>query len=376
MNKRKTIISFFLTLLILIVGMGTYKALTIKEEAEVEATPASVALREVQVRKLSAASANNPIAIDGRLRAFERVQLSSSVSGILLPASKTLKKGMFVKKGDLLFDIDQRKMVYNLHASRSTLLNAITLIMPDLKSDHPEAYTQWKHYLDEFDVEGSIKTLPTVTSEREKYFVASRNIYNLYYNIKSAEEQLKDYRIYAPFSGVITRADVFPGMMLMPGQPLAAMINTGHFELEATVTETALDQLKIGNTVDLQAVNTSKNWKGKVVRIGNQIDPVTQSIPIYIRVSGKGLREGMYLSGQINGQALSNVIELNKKIVVDQSFVYSLKDSILHLQKIAIQNETGNHVYATPLLDAPWIVHENPRGLYEGQKVIPIFIKD
>lgn len=372
MNKRKIIISLVLTFLILLGGMWVYQALLNQKKPPAATILQKEALRRVAVQKLKPQTTTNHIAIDGRLVAYQQVNLSANVSGNLLPTTREVKKGMSFQKGDLLFDIDQRKANYNLYALRSSLLNAITLIMPELKLDYPEAFVNWKKYLDDFEVEAPVQPLPTITNEREKFFVAAHNIQNLYYNIKSAEAQLSDYKIYAPFSGVITRADVFPGALVMPGQPLGAMMNAYQYELEAPINEKDLGAIRVGNTVKLQSANSDKTWNGKVVRIGNQIDQSTQSIPVYISVGGNGLKEGMYLKGTVKGTALQNVFPLSKKLIVNQEYIYILKDSIIQLQKIAIKSRDDQSVYVTDLDPEMWIIQDDPRGLSEGQKVIPM----
>jgi len=56
------------------------------------------------------------------------------------------------------------------------LVNAITLLMPDLKIDYPQSFQQWKAYLDKFDVEISVLPLPEPLNDQEKYFIASKNL--------------------------------------------------------------------------------------------------------------------------------------------------------------------------------------------------------
>lgn len=372
MNQRKWIISLMLTFFLLLIGMIGYRLMS-RNNNTLEATEKpKERLRSVSVTQFAAGAAENYIAIDGRLSAYEQVHLVANVSGILLPTSKEIKKGKFFKKGDLLFDIDQRKAKFNLFALRSNLLNAITLIMPDLKLDYPTAFEHWKAYLEDFEVEEAVKPLPEVSSEQEKYYVAAKNIYQLYYNIKSAEATLSDFKIYAPFSGVITFANVFPGTLVMPGQALATIINTSRYELEAPVAEQDLKYLKRGNTVNLQADGSAASWLGKVERLGNQIDPVTQSIPVYISVSGKGLREGMYLRGQVKGNPLQDVVKIPKSLIVNQTYLFTLQDSLLSLTPLTIETRDDEFVYLNNFSLDHWVVISPPEGLFAGQKVIPI----
>ena len=372
MNKRKGILSGILTFVILLVGMLAYQALSHQKKETKTARTSKEALREVKVQQLLSTDALYAISIDGRLSPYETVNLFARVSGILLPNSQKVKKGMSFNQGDLLFDIDQEQARYQLFALRANLLNAITLVMPDLKLDHPQAYTIWKAYLDQFEAEQAVKPLPKVENERVKYYLASRNIYNLYYTIKSTEEGLKDYRIYAPVSGVISHAGIFPGTLVNPGQLLATLISRTRYELEAAVAERELKYVKIGNKVRLSSRAADREWTGTVRRIGKQIDPSTQNIPIYIELNSPELREGMYLNGKINVAALQDVFRIPRTAIVNQEQVFIVKDSIVGIQRLEIENRDEEAIYVRNFDPSVWVVMDHTGGLFTGQKVIPI----
>jgi len=371
MNKRKLLISTILTFLILIIGMLIYHKLGAEKEPVQKNFDKAKELREVEVTQYLVENADNNIVIDGRLISYQSVNLSSKVTGQLINSGKAFKKGTYYKKGELLFDVDQREARYNLFALRSNLLNQITQIMPDLKLDYPQAFQNWKKYLDDFDVESAVKPLPTITSDQEKYYVASKNIYNTYYSIKGNEARLADYKIYAPFSGVVTATNVFEGSMISPGLQLGTITSTGYYELEAPLSETQLQYVKVGQSVELLSELSGKKWIGKVNRISSTIDPATQSIPLFIGVSGSGLKEGMYLKGNLKGSSLKQVAVLPKGIVVDQEYVYSVQDSTINQTKLEIISRDGDFVYVSGLDMDKWIVKSTTAGLYEGQKVSP-----
>jgi len=328
-------------------------------------------LREVEVAQFSIENADNNIVIDGRLNSYQSVNLSSKVTGQLNNSARAFKKGAYFKKGELLFDIDEREARYNLFALRSNLLNQITQIMPDLKLDYPQAFQNWKDYLDDFDVESPVKPLPKITGDQEKYYVASKNIYNTYYSIKGNEARLSDYKIYAPFSGVVTEANIFEGSMISPGQQLGTITSTGYYELEAPLSEAQLQYVKVGQKVELISEMTGKKWVGKVNRISSTIDPATQSIPLFIGVSGSGLKEGMYLKGNLKGSALKQVAALPKDIIVDQEYVFAVQDSTINQIKLEIVSRDDVNVYVAGLDQEKWIVKSTTAGLYDGQKVSP-----
>lgn len=371
MNKRKLIISTILTFLILVIGMLAYHKLGSKKQPVRKNFEQAKELREVEVSQFLVENADNNIVIDGRLNSYQSVNLFSKVTGQLNTSARAFKKGTYFKKGELLFDIDQREAKYNLFALRSNLLNQITQIMPDLKLDYPQAFQNWKNYLDKFDVESPVKELPVITSDQEKYYVASKNIYNTYYSIKSNEARLADYQIYAPFSGVVTATNVFDGSMISPGLQLGTLTSTGYYELEAPLSETQLQYVKVGQQVELISELSGKKWIGKVNRISSTIDPATQSIPLFIGVSGSGLKEGMYLKGNLKGSSLKQVAALPKDIIVDQEYVYSVQDSTINQTKLEVVSRDDEHVYVAGLDQDKWIVKSTTAGLYEGQKVSP-----
>ena len=371
MNKRKIIISVILTFLILVVGMLAYHKLGKEKEPVKKNFDRGTELREVEVAQYETENADNNIVIDGRLNSYQSVNLFSKVTGQLNSSARAFKKGTYFEKGELLFDIDQREARYSLFALRSNLLNQITQIMPDLKLDYPQAFQNWKNYLDAFDVESPVKPLPKITSDQEKYYVASKNIYNTYYTIKGNEARLSDYQISAPFSGVVTAANVFEGSIINPGQQLGTLTSTGYYELEAPLSESQLRYVRVGQQVELTSEITGKKWVGKVNRISSTIDPATQSIPLFIGVSGKGLKEGMYLKGNLKGSSLNKVAALPKDIIVNQEFVYAVQDSLISQTRLDIVSRDDEYVYVSGLDQEKWIVKSTTAGLYDGQKVNP-----
>ena len=370
METRKWAMSAVLSFLILLIGMIGYWVLAKQKEPLNSLEEDGNTLRKVQVRQFVPKTSAHQISIDGRLTAFEKVNFSANVAGILLPSSKVLKEGTYVRKGELLFDIDQRKALFNLHAQRSQLLNLLTLMMPDLKLDYPDAYQKWMNYLDQFEVEKTIQDFPSIEDEQEKYFIASRNIQQLYYTIKSLEATLSDFKIYAPFSGTITQANIFPGTMVNPGQLLGAMINTASFELQAPVSEADLPYVKKGSRVVVKAGEQGKEWYGMVQRISNQIDPSTQNIPIFIALKGAGLKEGMYLEGFVEATPLQAVVSLSANMITDQEYIYVVKDSTIERFQLVIKKRNAEYLYVTNLEPDTWVVYSPPAGLFAGQKVI------
>ena len=83
-------------------------------------------------------------------------------------------------------------------------------------------------------------------------------------------------------------------------------MNAYTFELEAAVNASLKSTyLRIGNQVELVVrQRRPARWKGTVSRISDVVDPATQTIKVFINVSGKDLKEGMYLSATVTGKKI------------------------------------------------------------------------
>ena len=368
-NTRKNIISALITILILSLGIGGSLRMKGMKKSTVSDKVAKKERRTVKFTTFPSQTEANKIEIDGRLSAYEQVNLTSKVQGIMLEGSNSVREGKYFKKGDLLFSIDSREASYNLKASKSELMTSITQMMPDIKFDYSDSYQQWLDYLNAFNVDEAIAPLPTPKTDQERYFVSGRNIYNQFYSIKSQESRLSEYKIYAPFSGVITMVNVYPGSLINANQTLGQMINTSLYELYAPVSLEDLQYIKTGQKVELYAEGLEDTWVGRVSRIGSQIDANTQNLPLYISVIGKGLKDGMYLKGHLNGQALEEVKKLPKSIFINPSSVYVIEDSTLVAKTITPIQRTSQHVIVKGIEDDEKVVVGSLAGLFEGQKV-------
>ncbi len=311
----------------------------------------------------------NKLSVQGTLVAFDKIQIFSEVSGILEETSRPFKEGSFFKKGDILAKINEDEVKYNLNAQKSALVNAITQFMPDLKIDYKESFKNWQQYLNEFDVEAPIKPFPNPENEQEKYFIASKNIQNQYFSIKSAETRLSKHIISAPFDGVLTTVAINPGALVRAGQTLGELMNTNNYELEAAVPLSELRAIKVGNRVKLFSSDIMREWNGQVKRISNQIDANTQNVKIFISATGQDLKEGMYLKGDVDAASFDKAVSLPRALLIDQNAVYVVQDSILRLQEVKVLKMTPDIAVVQGIEDGTALLNSKIATAFDGMKV-------
>ena len=369
MSKITRKLSVIAAFLVLFGGVFAMQFLAKQKEPPPPKAKTVKTAREVKTMEVKNQMVANSLDIQGRLVAFDKIDIFAEVSGTLENTSRAFKVGNYFKKGAVLIKINQDEARLNLLAQRSSLLNAITQMLPDLKIDYTDSFDQWKNYVDQFDPEKPIQPFPKSNNDQEKYFIASKNILNQYYTIKSTETRLAKYTIYAPFSGVLTATDINPGSLVRVGQKLGELMNTGNYELEAAVALSDLRNIKVGNTVQLRSDAIDGEWTGRIKRIDNQIDPTSQTVKLFIGVSGQNLREGMYLIGDVKASPIDDAVRIPRDLLIDQKAVYAVRDSQLILEDVSIVKISGPDVIIKGLDDGTVILKKPVNGAFVGMKV-------
>jgi multidrug efflux pump subunit AcrA (membrane-fusion protein) len=366
MNKRK--FSIVSGLLVVVASYFLFKYLASQKEPE-KRIPSVTDVKLVKVKKVENKDIASQIYVTGKLVAKDKIDIYAEVGGLLLPNRKEFKEGVFFQEGEVMLRLDEEEARLNLLAQKSNVLNLVTQILPDIKIDYKESAGDWLAYVENFDLESPLPPLPQPRNVQEKFFFASRNVYNYYYTIKSQEARLEKYVIRAPFSGIVTESAINPGTLVRTGQKLGELINTQSYEMEISVSLRDAGFVQIGDIVTLASVDVAGEWKGRVVRISDKIDPNTQTLKAFLLVSGKGLKEGMYLSGQLNTRRVSNAVEIPRKLLINEGEIYVVSDSVLALHSVEVVRFNEETAIITGLTDGVEIVDELLVGAYRGMKV-------
>ncbi|WP_438962788.1 efflux RND transporter periplasmic adaptor subunit [Nonlabens sp.] len=363
---RKIIIAI---LALFIIGGAFFGAKTLIDNKK---APKPKIKKEVKIISTdTVVNATVPIIIpaNGNLQAKRRVELFSEVTGVFKPTGTLFKTGQEYSAGQTMIIIENSEFYAQVQSARSNLNNQITAIMPDLRLDYPNSYAQWQSYLNNWDRNASTPQLPEPKDDKEKYFITGRNIYTTYYNIKNLESRLGKFRIKAPFTGVLTEALVTEGSLVRNGQQLGEFIQTGTYELEVAISGEFADLLKVGKEVELQNITGTKTYIGKVTRINGKIDQQTQTITTVIEVSDKNLKDGMYLTANLQAQQIENAIELDRSLLQDGDQLFVVHDTLLELVSVQPVHFSDKTVVVKGVDDGTVIISKMIPGAYEGMIV-------
>lgn len=305
----------------------------------------------------------------GRLTAKNRIELYAEVQGIMLSSSGSFKEGEHFDKGDRLVQIDGEVFRAGLKAQKSNLQNLITAVLADLKLDFPSSYAKWEAYARSFDIDRPIAELPEAADDKERMFITGRNIYSTYYNVKNAELTLAKYDIYAPYDGVLVEALVNEGALIRPGQKLGTFIDPTIYEMETPVPLSMLEFMKVGERVEVTSTSTNTKWTGRVARINSMVNSGTQTVNIYIEVSGKQLEEGMFLEAEIDASQIENAFEIDRSVLFDEDKVYVANDTLLIQKQVKPLYFNQKTVVVSGLADGDEVLTKMPPGAYEGMRI-------
>jgi len=311
------------------------------------------------------------IPANGSLIAKRRVEIYSEVQGVLKTGSVSFKPGQKYSAGQTLINIDASEYYASVQSAKSNLYNTIAAIMPDLRLDFPEIYQKWQNYLNVFDLSKSTPKLPEMSSEKENYFITGRGIVSSYYNVKNLEQRLSKYIIKAPFSGILTEALVTEGTLIRSGQKLGEFIDPTEFEMQVSISASYAHLLKIGEYVELNSLDKTETYKGKIARVNGSIDQATQTVMAFINVKDTKLKEGMYLEASINGATVENAIEIDRNLLLESQQIFTVNNDVLDAIDVRPVYFSETKVVLQGVPDGTVILNKPIPGAYMGMLVKP-----
>lgn len=306
---------------------------------------------------------------NGNLVSSRKVELFAEVQGILLEANTPFKAGQSFRKGEVLLRINSQEFYTSLLAQRSAFFDRIVAMMPDLKFDYPEAFDKWSAYLKAFDLDKNISPLPKFKTDKERFFVTGKQIITTYYNVKNLEERYVKHVISAPFDGVLAESLVNAGTLIRTGQRLGEFISLQSFELEVAVNAEYLEIMKVGKQVKLMDLSNNKEWMGTVKRVNGRIAQETQTVNVYIGISGEGLMEGMFMEAKIAAKPQSSAIEISRDLLINEKEIFIVENDVLVVKEIITVYNTDNTVIVKGLKNGTNMIIRPVAGGYAGMPV-------
>ena len=312
------------------------------------------------------------IPANGNLIAKRRLEIYSEVQGIFKPASKLFKPGEKYNKNEIFITINNTEYYSSVQSAKSNLYNSIVAIMADLQLDFPDIYPKWQAYIKSFDLDKTTPKLPKMSSEKENYFITGRGIVSNYYSVKNLEERLTKYTIKAPFKGILTESLVTEGTLIRNNQKLGEYIDPTIYEMEVSLGKNYASLLKIGENVQLNNLENTEKYTGKISRINGSVNTDTQTIAVFIEIKNSSLKEGIYLEAKINAKNEPNAIEINRSLFLDENKIFIVRDNVLDIMEVTPTYFSETKVVLKNIPDKTIILSNPFPGAFVGMSVKPL----
>jgi RND family efflux transporter MFP subunit len=196
-------------------------------------------------------------------------------------------------------------------------------------------------------------------------------------------EILSDYgRILSPFRGMVTSKQTEVGVLATPGIPLLTIEDDFRYRLEATVEESLLRRIRLGDPVrfSIDALG-DQEWMGRVAEKQPGSDPASRSSIVKIdlpetfiqKASEQGLRSGLFGKARfLVGKKRAMIIPRRAILQQGQLLqVYAVDDQqIAHLRLIKTGKKHGEGVEVlSGLRDRERVVVDGVERVRDGVRV-------
>jgi membrane fusion protein (multidrug efflux system) len=211
------------------------------------------------------------LSLVGSIVANEQVEIKSETEGTVQDIN--FNEGQPVNKGDLLIRLDETKFSTALAEAESTFQLA--------KAN--------------FERAGHLAQDRTIS--RQEYDQAASAVNVSEAAMKRRERELKDARIYAPFSGIVGARYVSPGQVIDKNTRLTVLVDLNPVKVEMNVPERFLNQVRTGQQIEISvAAFQSKKFSGKVYFVSPELESTTRTAMVKAEIPNPDaeLKPGMF----------------------------------------------------------------------------------
>ncbi len=359
--------------LILFVGFFMMQSLIGMKQSPSVTLPETMA-RPVRTTVVFNTQVTPKVPVEGRVQAWNRIDLFSEVNGVLSLMGEDFREGKFFKEGEIILNLDDSESRSNLTSARSVYLQLVTGMLASIQVDFPERIEIWEQYVESIDVTKALPSLPAPESKREEYFIVNRGVQASFYSIKASEERVSKFTVRAPFDGFVAQALVKPGALVRAGQPLGLFVGTDVYEIQTAVHSRYLATIKIGDKVIFHDENDLVVAEGKVDRIAGNVNASTQSATVFCKVRASEnrqdqMRDGRYLSGFIESSEIENAFEIQRNLIDGEEKVFVVNSNELAKMSVVQEFRSIETSIVSGMPNGTLILSDPITGAYLGMPV-------
>ena len=294
----------------------------------------------VTVIKPQLASFPQKISANGNIAAWQEAIIGSEANGLRL-VNVLVNVGDVVKKGQLLADFATETIDADLMQAKASLL---------------EAEATGREAINNADRARTLQNTGAMSNQQiEQYTTAAETAKARIEVAKAAvntqQIRLKQTRIVAPDSGIISARNATVGAVVGAGTELFRLIRQSRLEWRAEVISSDLPKIKIGMQANIIAADGS-HLTGKVRKVSPMVDMQTRNTIVYVDLPANSVKAGMFAKGDfLMGQSNTLAVPQQALVLRDGfNYVFVLKNTKGEQAKVGqvkvgqIKVQTGKRV--------------------------------
>ncbi|MEC0229902.1 efflux RND transporter periplasmic adaptor subunit [Paenibacillus alba] len=196
-------------------------------------------------------------------------------------------------------------------------------------------------------------------------------------SLELANSGLSNATITAPIDGIIVKKSISPGELAQAGVQILSLVNMDQVQVELSVADSQISQVKEGMTVDVTIQNIpDKSFHGVIAFVSPVANTNSNSFPVKVKVDNK---EGLLFAGMVAevklDAAQQSRVEVPKSAVVkkdQKEYLFTIDTNTAHLVEVKTEEKNQDWLYVQPndKIKANQQIIVNPTAnLTEGTKV-------
>ncbi|NOT73465.1 MAG: efflux RND transporter periplasmic adaptor subunit [Cyclobacteriaceae bacterium] len=253
------------------------------------------------------------ISASGRVEAGQAAMISTRVMGYIKKINVSV--GDPVKKGQLLATIANDDLMAKKAQAQAALGQGQAAFSNAEKDFHRFTELHQKQ-------SASDKELESATFQ---YASAKAQLESARQMLSEVNAMLTYTNLIAPLSGVVTQKMLDPGSMASPGMPILAIEQTQGLQVRANISESDIDKVKKGTSVNVEIKSIGKRLRGILSEISQSSNSTGGQYQIKIALpdaSDTGLYSGMYVKVLIPVNRKTGIADVGSPLVPITSIIH------------------------------------------------------
>lgn len=255
-----------------------------------EAAPPTATVSAENVMIVDSGLVEKGPSLSGSLAPERSAQLRAQVGGTLL--SLPVDEGAAVSAGQVVALIDTASLAESARSARSQLASA-QLAADVARRNYERSGT--------LHAAGAIADRDLEVAHNQSV-AADAGLADAKSRVTSAEKQLANAQVRAPFAGVVSERPASSGDVVQVGSAILTIVDPSQLQLEASVPADQLSSIQRGAKVEFAVTGyPGRSFSGTIARINPTVDPATRQVRLYVSVpnANRTLVAGAFAEGRV-----------------------------------------------------------------------------